>query len=122
MNTTTKPATKSKKLTASICLYGNREFGFYTLSDTSDGRMFGKGPEQGGKRVDSATLAIWNAQSELEAAGLAGAPVSIHMDLSNGVPMVALAKVGAIPSFGSLKWGTGEVLTVSAEAVIAASA
>lgn len=115
-------AKKAAPSTVTICLYGNRQFGFYCLASIvvpgqQLGTIYGKDPEQGGKRHESATVAIWNIREELLTAKLpAETPVEIHCDFG-GTPMLAIAELSYIPAFGSLKWTQGTTYVISAEEV-----
>lgn len=104
-------AIRKIKLTVTICLYGNSASGFYCLASVNNatqklGAMYGKCPELGGITYESPTQAIWTIQHEMVGAVPSNTPVAIHMDL-NSNPVVALAKMNYIPTFGSLKWSDG---------------
>jgi hypothetical protein len=116
-----RPA-KSPAVRVSICLYGTSRVGFYCLADTTDGRRFGKMPEQGGHFIESASVAIWTIARAIVDAGVSfNAETAIHMDRADGSPVVAFATLGSIPSFGSLKFGQGGGVVISAEAIVAAA-
>ncbi len=94
----------TNKLVAEICLYGNNEIGFDFLAHGQGVALFGMTKElhtaPGGTRLrfETTSQAIWAAQEGLR--GLRG-EVAIH---APGGEMHAVARVGSIPSAGSLGW------------------
>ena len=92
--------TKLTTPTADICLYGNRTAGFDWLA-SHNGRLIegGYDPERG-LRFGTITESIWAAQDALTADGAEG-DVWIH---APGGELRARARLGEIPSAGSLRW------------------
>lgn len=87
-------------IVAEICLYGNREIGFDYLARTDAGFTADSMPGTGEPmRFESMTAAIWAADREL--APLAGRYVNIF---APGGERYTEARLGSIPSAGSLAW------------------
>ena len=104
---------KSSAVVGSIHLYGT--------SRTGSGWIVAKGGEyhgDGEPRYETASEALWSAGRELaEWLGDDRGTVEVHVDTPRG-PMMAIAPLGRIPSFGSLEWQPVRVYVVSAEEIL----
>lgn len=115
MNNGTKRAAESVKLVGEICLYGSGLCGVGWLARGESTPLMGNGEPVNGR---SLTEAAWQAAEALRSAGLDGV-VAIY---APGGDCVALARLGNVPTFGSLNWRPAGVgLAISAEQIAAAA-
>lgn len=94
-----------------IALYGNREIGFDFLATPDCGASFVAGgwDPASAPRYQLSTQALWAAQDALVAAGYDGADVAICAPSGR---LVSHARIGSIPSFGSLAWCRAPIMRV----------
>ena len=110
-------ATKTKKkVRGSVAIYGTDRVGHGFIASVEGGQTFGDGDPREGY---TATDTLFQGLRKLRANGVDG-DIAVHIDV-DGEPLVAMVRPGAFPMFGDLKFTTGEMLSVSAEAIMQAA-
>ena len=111
-------ASKTTKLVAEICLYGNLDTGAgwlaLVLAGPNKGKLLGDGTPQQGM---SNTMAVWLACREIEAQGLSSGRVCVYS--ADGLRQ-ADTSLQHPAYYGSLEWQAAPVYEISAEAIEAA--
>ena len=123
MGTTTR-TTQAARGQADVCLYGNPDLAGTGRRKTGGagylgviyphGQSFGTGEPVEGRTY---TEAIWAAQDELRALGIAG---FIHLYDAGGERMAVIGIHESV-TYGKLTWHPAPVYTVSVEALLAAA-
>jgi hypothetical protein len=111
---------RTKKLVASICLYGNHDVGFDYLAELPDGSLWGQ-PSPEVLRFSTATDCLMMFRADLSERGICKGKVMVF---APGGLSVAYHELHAANPFyfGSLKWEAAmPTLVLSADDVMAAS-
>jgi hypothetical protein len=112
--------TRANELVGEVCLYGAPHCGYGYIAQARDGKMFGDGEPVKGC---GATDALWFGLGWFRGPETAEGIIRVFDSGGERMAEISIAEVnrrGYFPYYGDLKWAVAPVLTISAEAIIAA--